>query len=83
MVECVVNKLSTNGKAPKAYKIKESYSQDKSSEPNKYWKQEIYNLVEEEDRNVVNCLKKTHCCSAFNYVEEVEEEEDTREKVDY
>ena len=49
-------------------------------ERNNKWKQQIYNLVEEEDRNVVNCLKKTHCCSAFNYVEKVEEEDSNCKK---
>ena len=80
MVECVVNKLSSNGKAQKTMTINSSYSQDKPSSPNKVWKQEINNLIEEEDRNVVKCLKVHHCCSAFNYVEE---QEDTMEKIEY
>ena len=80
MVECVVNKLSSNDKAQKAMTINSSYSQDKPSSPNKVWKQEINNLIEEEDRNVVKCLKVHHCCSAFNYVEE---QEDTMEKIEY
>ena len=71
MVGCLINYLNNHQRAKDAIRLDNNYCySDKTVCEQKVWKNDIFDLISEENLEIIGCLASHHCCSTFG-VEEV------------